>query len=128
MSASVNLHEALRRLDLLGETVKTAVREEAAVVAERMAADLRTQYPRVTGNLIKGVRVQHGARGSYVLTHAPHAHLYEWGTRVRKNYTRRGANRGRMPAANVFVPAAVSRRELYIERLTRLVDGADIEL
>ena len=126
MSARVSVDEALRRLDQLGAVVRASVRDEAMAVAERMAADLRRQYPRVTGNLLRGIRVEHGRRGSYVLSRAPHAHLYEWGTKGRKNYSRKGANRGRVEGRNVFVPSAMAQRNTYIERLTRLVDGIEL--
>jgi len=130
MGATINLHEALRRLDALGDAVRASVRDEAATVAERMATELRDAYPEVTGNLRRGVRVEHGRRGSYVLSRAPHAHLYEWGTRERKTYTRasgpmQGA-KGRVEGRNVFVPTAITSRNTYLDRLTRLID--DVEL
>jgi hypothetical protein len=127
MGAQVNLNEQLRRLDALGERVRDEVRGRAMQAAESMAARLRVDYPLVTGNLRKGVRVEHGRRGSYVLTRAPHAHLYEWGTPVRKNYTRKGANRGVSKPHNVFVPEAQRTRDTYIDGLTQLLAN-DIEL
>ena len=76
MSARITIADALRRLDRLGEAVSLAVRDEAQAAAERMAADLQRDYPSVTGNLRRGVKVQQGAGGSYVLSRAPHAHFF----------------------------------------------------
>lgn len=127
MSARLDLATALRRLEALGDVVRESVRQGASEAANRMAAELGGLYPQgPTGNLRRGLRVEHGRRGSYVLSRARHAHLYEWGTRPRKNYTRQGANRGVMPAAHVFVPNAMRARDAYIDGLTRLI--ADVEL
>jgi len=49
----------------------------------------------------------------------PHALPYEYGTQVR--YTHLGYNRGRMPPANVFKPAAErARRDMYDDLATMM--------
>lgn len=50
---------------------------------------------------------------------APHAHLYEFGTKRRENSHR--ANRGTMPAADRFVKIAQTRRERMGRRLKELL-------
>jgi len=69
----------------------------------RMAQqDVQRGYPVRTGNLQRGVRITFNAvsrygAGAVVASTAPHAHLYERGTKVRA--TSEGWNRGAMPEA-----------------------------
>lgn len=86
--------------------------------AEAMAEDLRAGYAvGETGNLWKGVRVDHeGPLASRTRSTAKHAHLYEFGT-VTRATKRTGANRGKMPAKPVFIPAAIKNRDRMLKRL-----------
>jgi hypothetical protein len=52
---------------------------------------------------------------------APHSHLFEFGTKPRQNEA--GANRGRMPRADIFVPIVQKWRErMYTRLLTMLAN------
>ena len=64
-----------------------------------------------TGKLRAGVRVKDEAPfGDAILVRvrslAPHSHLYDKGTAARR--TRRGWNRGVMPAQPIFIPDAIA--------------------
>lgn len=96
------------------------VKQELFALAREAAAKqyglLKTTYPvGPTGNLRD--RVYQGQRneGSFwVKAIAPHVHLYEYGTVPhRLDTTRKNANRGQMPAANVFVGLAVKHRDEF---------------
>jgi len=74
---------------------------------------IRGAYPEVTGHLRQGVGVEPIQRtqffaGVRVVSRAPHAHLYEYGTQVR--HTALGANRGASPPHPVFVPRMIQAR------------------
>jgi hypothetical protein len=73
---------------------------------------IREAYPKGTGELRKGMRVDYvdQARrvGAIVRNLSPHAHLFEYGTQER--HTKAGLNRGRMPPAHVFVPTVMRAR------------------
>lgn len=98
--------------------IPTDLHGEAAHIVEahanRVALIVRQRYHRgATGNLIAGVDVvpiQGDAlyTGFKVVSRAPHAHLYEEGTKVRAN--KHGDNRGRMPRFNVLGPVAAEQR------------------
>lgn len=88
--------------------------------ANRVALIVRQRYPHgKTGNLIEGVRVvvKPGDAlyvGRKVISGAPHAHLYEEGTKVRAN--RHGDNRGRMIPRRTLGPVAAEQRfRMYAE-------------
>jgi hypothetical protein len=80
------------------------------------AVAIRTGYGRhrVTGNLQESVDVVHEASAlsarSKVTAHAPHAHLFEYGTEARHYTSKRGAPHGtgrmwgRTPPVKVFIP------------------------
>lgn len=55
---------------------------------------------------------------------AKHAFIFENGTQIRKN--KKGANRGAMPAGNVFIPAMVRARRLLTEDLVDLLQRAGL--
>src|SRR5262245_34330795 len=90
-------------------------------ITERTAQELVAVYPTGdTGNLRAGVRTRYrrskGKTVGYVVSTSPHAHLWEYGTQVRK--TREGWNRGRMPShtADGLVSIAMrNRRQLRNE-------------
>ena len=98
------------------------IREET----EGHAAEVRRQYEqhRVTGNLARGVTTEYPSTQvliGIVRSRAKHAHIFEQGTRQRR--TNNGANRGRMPKPDpqVFVPAAIRRRERMRHRLADML-------
>lgn len=85
------------------------------------------------GNLRKGVTVADKSTlvsAAYVVrSAAPHAHLFERGTLVRR--TRSGANRGAMPQANVaerMIPKVVRIRQRMVQQLIAIVRAAGFEV
>jgi hypothetical protein len=93
--------------------------------ADAAASEVRAAYPKRTGNLRKGVRVRkkyrrETLRASYeVRNTAPHAYIYEHGTRAR--HTRYGADRGSMPAGNVFIRITERHWREFVERIKDLL-------
>jgi len=85
------------------------LRAEAAAINLASAEAAYTQvfqtYPRgETGNLRKGLRVSKIRDGAKLVTRAPHAHLYELGTKRRSNQA--GQNRGQVQPHPTFYPIA----------------------
>lgn len=113
------------------ERLPDELRQEADGVvhatADLMAADVRAAYEqhRHTGNLAEHVVVEKGAPAggelrARVKSTARHAHMFERGT-VQRFRASNGANRGTMPAANVFIPRAIKHREEMVRRLIGIV-------
>lgn len=99
--------------------------EAAAIIKEETegaAIELATSYPKKTGTLARRVRTEYPKDlVGKVKSKAPHAHLWHWGTKVRR--TAKGANRGQMPAANPepLVPISRRRRARMMRRLKDLL-------
>lgn len=85
--------------------------------AEGAKDEAASNYPRRSGTLADALTVETTDAGRFgvaarVRNRARHAYLFEVGTQAR--HTSIGANRGSMPAGNVFVPAMQRhRREMY---------------
>jgi hypothetical protein len=102
--------------------------------ADAAAVEIREAYPEgETGNLKKGVRVrtETGRAGPFtvrksVRSTAPHANIFEVGTKVRTN--KAGANRGFMPGANIFVPVVTRRRRVMFTDLLRVLEEAGLDV
>jgi len=100
---------------------------------EGAAAEMRNAYGAVavTGTLANRVRTVYPSTEiliGLVQSRAPHSHLYEWGTKMRKTLT--GANRGKMPAAKpaVVVPIARRRRNRMSRRLVEMLRAMGFEI
>ena len=142
MSASIQwsglleLREALKHLpdDLTAEA--TAIARDAATGARD---EIRGVYPVATGNLVRGVTLRESKKGRWqaafrVISRAPHASIFEKGTKVRTVRYRNGkllktpANRGVMPAADLFVPIVMRHRARMWAPLKALVERAGFEV
>lgn len=127
------LKELRRDLKALPPMLKLDGGARVVAAANQAAADIRNQMPdHGTGNLKRGVgvRVQpagstHGAR-MQVRNNAPHAWLYENGTKPRK--TRKGAYRGVMTAFHVFIPVMQERRRVLEAELRDVIKQAGLEV
>lgn len=129
------LRAALRRLpdDLAGEAghiVEAAANAAAAEVRQGYQARLKG-HGRQPGRLVGGVSVSRfeagrAAAAAVLKSDAPHAWMFEHGTQAR--HTDLGANRGAMPPAHVFVPAAMRVRARMYEELAALVRRAGLEV
>lgn len=92
--------------------------------------NIKTAYleHKVTGNLAAHVKVdiEESAVGivANVKSTAKHAFIFEHGTMVRKN--KKGANRGSMPAGNIYIPAMVRARRLLTDDLMGLLERAGL--
>lgn len=137
MSARVDLigieafRAALRNLpDDLRQEADTQVRAQADAMA-REAAQAYPEGP--TGNLRRGVTVRtEGSAYSVVAlvsSRAPHAFIFERGTKVRR--TDKGYNRGAMPQpaeADRFIPKAIRARRRLQSALIDIVRRAGFEV
>lgn len=122
MSQSVTFDAG--RLEAAGKDVRQAILTLALSAGAQMASTLRSEYPTVTGHLRRGVRqgAHREGRGAIVQTTAPHAHLYELGTQMRQDATRKNKSTGRMPARHVFVAAATRTRASFARDVQALLD------
>lgn len=90
--------------------------------ADQAVGHMRPTYAKRTGRLERGLVVKAVTSGDtahgvavVIKNTAPHAYLYETGTRVRT--THRGQVRGRMPAFHVFIPELQAQRKGMLEDL-----------
>jgi hypothetical protein len=118
------LDELMRDLTNAPAEIRAEAMDVVRDTTEGMAAAVRTSYAahRRTGTLLGRIKTSYPASGALigkVLSTAPHSHLFEWGTKERQ--TRRGANRGRMPANSEFDDLAQTWRERMTTRLMALV-------
>ena len=93
--------------------------------AEQAAEKIKQAYPAVDGDLRRGVKVRglrrEGAAVSIaVVSTAPHAHLFEYGTVRRSNL--KGANRGTMPARPVVSSVAPRVRRTMDQELIDMLE------
>lgn len=123
MSARVifeGLDELRDELKRLPAELNREARDQVIATAEATAAELRAAYPEKTGNLRRGVKVKieetPTSTIAKVISSAPHAHLWEFGTEIRK--TQKLYPRGRMTAKfdQGLVGIAI-RRRLRMDRL-----------
>lgn len=113
--------ELIADLERLPQELQREASFYVQTAAETMAAEVRNEYPEHTGNLRRGVKVDRQTDlRAQVRSTAKHATLYERGT-VQRFTAGKGANRGTMPAGNVFIPAAVKSRAQMVDRLVGLV-------
>jgi hypothetical protein len=124
MQGLAELRAALRQLpEHLTEEASGIVHKHARTAEQRIVQN----YPQgPTGNLRRRVGTEHSksrmTASSRVRSRAPHSHLFENGTNVRRNA--KGANRGRMPEASdaqKMVPAVIRQRRQMVEELKDMV-------
>lgn len=99
--------------------------------AEAARQEIVDAYPHRTGALWSGMAVTTTAAGRYgagavVINRAKHAYIFEVGTQAR--HTSLGANRGSMPAGNVFIPRVIKHRRAMYEQLKALLERAGLEV
>jgi hypothetical protein len=95
--------ELLKQMADAPREIREEAMERVRFVTESAANEMRAGYGRhrVTGNLVGSVKTTYPSDDVIVgIAHAtaPHAHLFQWGTKKRRNAS--GANRGRMPVAD----------------------------
>ena len=112
----------------------TTLRDESRPVvtnaADTAEATIRAAYPEVTGELKAGLRQEtvESATGVQVrlVNDSLHAVWYEYGTELRQ--TSLGYNRGRMPAAKVFGPAAAQEKRQMVEDVIAVVEAEGLRV
>jgi hypothetical protein len=121
------LEEFKAQLRQLPDDLKGGATGIVLDAAHRAEASIVSQYPEVTGNLKRGVKVEVLAVGRYgvaakVRSSAPHAWLYEHGR------CRWGAVSD--PPAPVFIPTMMRTRRQMNEQLADLMEqqGLDVQV
>jgi hypothetical protein len=118
-----DLRALLRRLPAELRDEATGIVQGSANAA---AEEIRAAYPDRTGNLRDHVFVSTTVEGTFgvgarVRNTAKHAWLFENGTQTRQ--TALGANRGAMPAGNVFIPRVIRHRTEMMRALRAMVEA-----
>src|SRR5688572_6115378 len=125
--------EGLTQLQAALRALPEELVQDASAIVQAHATDAKQQiqaaYPEgPTGNLKRGVTVNtaasRGGTAAIVRSRAPHAWMYENGSGSRQN--RRGANRGRTPAAPTFIPIAMQALRRMVQALIDLVQKAGL--
>lgn len=109
------------------------LRAAAAPIVEGAAAEafatIQAAYP-AGSSLERGMRFEQstsaGGVGARVRNVAKLAAIYEFGSELR--HTDEGWSRGRMPVANVFVPAAIHSRQAMVVELRDYLEGLGLEV
>jgi hypothetical protein len=99
--------------------------------ADIAIADIDAAYPTRTGRLRKGLkktinRTGRFGTGAVIRNNAPHAYIFEHGTKARHNAI--GAFRGSMPAGNVFIPRMQKWRRRMYQQLAALLERAGLRV
>lgn len=119
------MRELIADLEALPQALQGEASKIVEAHANSAAVEIRGAYPVREGGLRNGVKVVVGsALVRRVLSVARHAHLYERGS-VRR-ITGSGANRGTMPAANVFIPRVIRARARMVGALIALVERSKV--
>lgn len=134
MPNSLGVGPVVAEFRALMRAMPEELREEGAEIviahAERSARSIIEQYPDHTGNLKSHVKteIQRGAFGIRVTVKstAKHAFIFEEGTKVRHN--KHGANRGFMPAADIFIPVSIQKRHAMQDDLMALMQRKGLEV
>jgi len=120
------LSETKADLLVLGETMNAEARHLVQGGTNAAATAIRTEYGkhRRSGTLQERVRVivkeESAVRTHYeVRNTAPHADIIEHGTEAR--HTDLGADRGSMPAGNIFIPAMMRARRTLNRELAAMM-------
>ena len=109
-----------KELTLLPEKVRAELKPVIVRKAQELQATVQGEYAaRGVASVGDGMRVEvdsdPSSLGARVVNPSPIGHLYEQGTSTR--YDDQGRHRGRMPAANVLVPAAERARAELVPEL-----------
>jgi hypothetical protein len=119
----------IRSLQRLPEELKDEAEGIVNSTADLFKADLDAEYGKhvVTGNLVGQTRADRSEPLRVrVRNTARHAEMFERGT-VQRFTARTGANRGRMPVGNVFIPRAIRWRQTMVGRLRALLVKARVQ-
>jgi hypothetical protein len=130
------LDELRAALQQLPADLAADASEVVAAVAQSVDREIIAGYPTgPTGHLKQRVSIDltrgRVFTGATIRSRAPHATIFERGTRVRQ--TRRGANRGQMPAADpaqAMIPKMIRARRRLYEALADVLrqQGFEVEL
>lgn len=129
---TIDMDALAQAIDALPDHLQAEADQVVSGAAKRTAARIRARYRQAKSDvdtrkhLADSVTTRttvknRGSVAARVAVTAPHAHLYEYGTAVRR--TKAGAGRGTMPAQPTLVPAAIAERETMVSELVALVEA-----
>lgn len=127
--------ELIRQLTDAPEHIRDRGMEIVKATTETAAREIQATYPKgPTGNLRDRVKTFYPSESllvGIIRSTAPHSHLWEFGTRVRRNAA--GANRGRMPAhkghaAKVTPTIADKHRQTMVRQLVAMLRGMGFQI
>jgi hypothetical protein len=124
------IHENQAELRVQPEKMAKATQVLAMRVARDARADIYASYPKRSGRLRQGLKVQKGYGGgktlasAYVVNTNPIAHNFEHGTQAR--HTHQGIDRGTMPAGNVFIPRMIRWRWVFFQSVKAIMEAEGI--
>jgi hypothetical protein len=127
---TINSDDFLSQLRKLPDELKAEGAHMVEARANGAHATIKGEYGahKHSGNLMDhtSVEIEESSGGSVAVVKATakHAFIFENGTQIRKN--KKGANRGAMPAGNVFIPAMIRARRLLTEDLVGLLERAGL--
>jgi hypothetical protein len=112
------------------------LRDDGAVLVEQRGDEafdaIHAQYTahkhsgNLANHLVQEVEVSKFGASVVIKNTAKHAVIFENGTQIRKN--KGGANRGAMPAGNIFIPVMQRKRRAMYDDLIELLKSADLEV
>src|SRR3954470_15777063 len=122
------MDELIRQLRQMPKELTGEASQIVVKAANDAAEELRANYPDVTGNLRKGVKVsteavgQFGA-GAVVKNTSPHAWLYDRGSRARHWVTGKSTGQmwGKTGPKHLFVRTAIKHRKRMYSELKALL-------
>lgn len=113
------LDDLMRQLTDLPKDIRERGMEIVREETEGAAVEIAQAYPQKTGTLAARVKTTYPSSAALIgvaLSTAPHSHLFEFGTK-KPRQTKRGANRGVMPAEKITPAIAERRRDRMFRRL-----------
>jgi len=114
-----SLRDALQRVS---DEVRREITGLAQQAADALRSTLDAGLPVRTGRLRRATRVLPLETGAMVRNANPVAHIIEGGTVVRRDPTRRNANRGRVPARPVFIPGAIRHWRQFLDAASAVIE------
>jgi hypothetical protein len=127
--------EGLTQLEEDLHTLPTDLRIEAITItreaADDAAATMAALYPKRTGALANSLLVSQSEPGPYatramVINTSAYALVFDLGSQARHSAI--GANRGSMPAGNVFVPTMIRARRAMYDSLKDLLQRSGLSV
>jgi hypothetical protein len=119
------LSELIKDLTEMPKLLQGEAAKHIKAAANGLESELRRNYARQTGNLVRGIRRREkDPLNITISSRAPHVHLYEMGSYKTPNRRHKsGKSTGTMPAHPTFRPAAGKERRRLNSEYARMLRG-----